>query len=197
MARGLIAHYPTHGGRPQRGLPCKGGCGSRADVVLLRATEQRAHVAPRTVAPGALPHDSCAVARRERKAHVSTLVASMDLPPAVHSIPAARHAVRQLLQAWRAPHDLDDAALLVTELVANVVDHVGGEAAFTVELQLSDGWLRISVADGSSVQPRRPRAGQPRSARPGAAPVPGHRRPVGQRGPRRGQADLAGAVAPA
>jgi hypothetical protein len=41
----------------------------------------------------------------------------------------------------------------VTELVANVVDHVGGEANLTLELTVSEAWLRISVADGSSIQP--------------------------------------------
>jgi hypothetical protein len=34
-----------------------------------------------------------------------------------------------------------------------VVDHVGGEASLTLELESSDGWLRIAVADGSSVRP--------------------------------------------
>lgn len=43
--------------------------------------------------------------------------------------------------------------MLVTELVANVVDHVRGEASFTLELELSDQWLRISVIDGSSIRP--------------------------------------------
>ncbi len=41
----------------------------------------------------------------------------------------------------------------MTELVANVVDHVRGEAVLTLETAFSDGWLRISVADGSSVLP--------------------------------------------
>ncbi|MGY1605216.1 ATP-binding protein [Geodermatophilus sp. SYSU D00815] len=84
---------------------------------------------------------------------MSTFRASVDLPPSARSIPVARHVVVDLLRAWRAPHDRDDAALLVTELVSNVVDHVGGEVSMTLELQLSDGWLRISVADGSSVRP--------------------------------------------
>ncbi len=57
-----------------------------------------------------------------------------------------------------------DAALLVTELVANVVDHVAGEASFTLELTLSEQWLRISVADGSALRPvvREFQAGAPR-----------------------------------
>ena len=65
----------------------------------------------------------------------------------------ARHIVLELLRAWKVPHDLDDAALLVTELVSNVVDHVQGEAVLTLELGVSDDWLRIAVVDGSSVRP--------------------------------------------
>lgn len=84
---------------------------------------------------------------------MSTLTASFDLRPVARSVTAARHAVTELLTAWEAPHDLEDAALLVTELVANVIDHVGGEATLTVETALADGWLRLSVADGSAVRP--------------------------------------------
>jgi anti-sigma regulatory factor (Ser/Thr protein kinase) len=84
---------------------------------------------------------------------MSSFSASVDLPPDVASVPHARHLVLGLLRTWRAPHDHDDAALLVTELVSNVIDHVGGEASLTVELTLADRWLRISVADGSSVLP--------------------------------------------
>ena len=59
----------------------------------------------------------------------------------------------ELLRVWGTPQDRDDAALLVTELVANVVDHVGGEASLTLELTSSEGWLRIAVRDGSSCVP--------------------------------------------
>jgi anti-sigma regulatory factor (Ser/Thr protein kinase) len=84
---------------------------------------------------------------------MSTLTASVDLRPVARSIPAARHLVAAVLSGWGAPHDPDDVALLVTELVANVVDHVGGEASLTLELEFSDGWLRIAVADGSAIRP--------------------------------------------
>ena len=84
---------------------------------------------------------------------MSSWSADIDLPPSVRSIPLARHLVVGLLRAWGAPHDRDDAALLVTELVANVVDHVGGEASLTLQVELSEDWLRIAVADGSSVRP--------------------------------------------
>jgi len=84
---------------------------------------------------------------------MSTCAAAFDLPPRAPSIQAARHLVLELLRVWDAPHDRSDAALLVTELVANVVDHVGGDASLTLELTASDDWLRIAVLDGSAVLP--------------------------------------------
>ena len=84
---------------------------------------------------------------------MSSRNASIDLPPTAGSVPAARHLVLTLLQAWDVPHDRDDAALLVTELVSNVVDHVQGDAVLTLEVGVSDDWLRIAVVDGSSVRP--------------------------------------------
>ena len=84
---------------------------------------------------------------------MSTLTATVDLRPVPASVPVARHLVLDLLGAWRAPHDAGDAALLVTELVANVVDHVAGGASFTLEVALAEDWLRISVADGSALRP--------------------------------------------
>ena len=84
---------------------------------------------------------------------MSSQNALIDLPPTAASVPASRHLVLELLRVWGVAHDRDDAALLVTELVSNVVDHVGGEANLTLELQLSDRWLRIGVVDGSSIRP--------------------------------------------
>ena len=84
---------------------------------------------------------------------MSTVSAGIDLPPTALSISAARHVVLELLSVWGTPQDRDDAALLVTELVANVVDHVGGEECLTLELTSSEGRLRIAVRDGSSVRP--------------------------------------------
>ena len=84
---------------------------------------------------------------------MSTITASVDLLPVPNSVPAARHVAVQLLRSWRVPQDTDDAALLVTELVANVVDHVRGAISLTLELAVSDGWLRIAVVDGSPIRP--------------------------------------------
>ncbi|HEV7727096.1 MAG TPA: ATP-binding protein [Modestobacter sp.] len=66
---------------------------------------------------------------------------------------AARRVVREVLSAWGGPQDHQDAGLLVTELVADVVDHVDGDASLGLEVALSDGWLRIAVADSSAIRP--------------------------------------------
>ena len=84
---------------------------------------------------------------------MSTLSASLDLPPTAASVPAARRLVRLLLQSWGARQDVDDAALLLTELVANAVDHVGGTACLTIELTFSEDWLRVAVVDCSPTRP--------------------------------------------
>jgi hypothetical protein len=84
---------------------------------------------------------------------MSTRSASFDLPPCPSSIPAARHLVLELLGAWDAPQDVDDVALLVTELVANVIDHVEGETSLTLEFTASDAWLRVGLIDGSAIPP--------------------------------------------
>ena len=84
---------------------------------------------------------------------MSSRNASFDLPPTARSVRVARHVVLELLRVWQVPHDGEDAALLVTELVANVVDHVGGDADLTLEIGASDDWLRIAVVDGSAVRP--------------------------------------------
>jgi anti-sigma regulatory factor (Ser/Thr protein kinase) len=84
---------------------------------------------------------------------MSTRSASIDLPPISGSVSATRRLVRELLDVWGVPHDREDAELLVTELVANVVDHVRGEVDLTLELSLAGTWLRIAVVDGSSIRP--------------------------------------------
>ena len=49
---------------------------------------------------------------------MSTLTACVDLLPSPRSVPVARHLVLDLLRTWRAPHDPEDAALLVGGLRA-------------------------------------------------------------------------------
>jgi anti-sigma regulatory factor (Ser/Thr protein kinase) len=105
-----------------------------------------------TVVPGAsrrAVHNGSRTAEKEGMASYS---ASIDLPPTVASVPLARRLAREVLRTWQAPQDHGDAELLVTELVANVVDHVGGHV-LTLELTLAGAWLRIAVVDGSAVRP--------------------------------------------
>jgi anti-sigma regulatory factor (Ser/Thr protein kinase) len=83
---------------------------------------------------------------------MSSYSASIDLTPTASSVPLARRLVRDVLRMWDAPHDPEDAELLVAELVANVVDHVGGDV-LTLELVLGGDWLRIAVVDGSAIRP--------------------------------------------
>lgn len=83
---------------------------------------------------------------------MSSFTASIDLPPRASSVPLARRLVRDVLGTWHAPHDREEAELLVTELVANVVDHAGGDV-LTLELSLAGAWLRIGVLDGSAIVP--------------------------------------------
>jgi anti-sigma regulatory factor (Ser/Thr protein kinase) len=89
-----------------------------------------------------------------------TLRATLDLPPAGRSAAAARRLVAQLLEAWAAESFCDDAALLVSELVSNVVRHVAGQLAMRVEVALSGPSLRVAVVDSSSVLPA-PASGGP------------------------------------
>jgi anti-sigma regulatory factor (Ser/Thr protein kinase) len=82
---------------------------------------------------------------------MSALHAALDLPTAPRSVPAARRVLTQLLTAWAAEAYSEDAALLVSELVTNVVRHVVGEAAMTVEVHLTQAALQVAVVDGSTV----------------------------------------------
>ncbi|MBY3554528.1 ATP-binding protein [Modestobacter lapidis] len=84
---------------------------------------------------------------------MSALSARIDLPAVPRSVVAARRVLRELLAAWGASQDRQDAELLATELVANVVDHVGGDGGLSLEIVLAEDWLRIAVVDGSAVRP--------------------------------------------
>jgi hypothetical protein len=83
----------------------------------------------------------------------STLRATLDLPSVTRSAAAARRLVAQLLEAWAAESFRDDATLLVSELVSNVVRHVAGQLAMRVEVALSGPSLRVAVVDTSAVLP--------------------------------------------
>ena len=86
----------------------------------------------------------------------ATLSATLDLPSAAPSAAAARRLVGQLLEAWAAESFSDDASLLVSELVSNVVRHVASQLVMRLEVVLSGPSLRVAVVDSSAVPPALP-----------------------------------------
>ena len=74
----------------------------------------------------------------------------LDLPPTTASVPVARRFVRARLEDVSA--DLDTAALLVSEVVTNAILHA--RSAVTLTVDVVEDVVRITVRDGSPVQPR-------------------------------------------
>jgi anti-sigma regulatory factor (Ser/Thr protein kinase) len=83
------------------------------------------------------------------------LTAQFDLPLAKDAPAASRRATTTILHGWGYQDQewLAAVAVVVSELVTNAVRHGGGCVAYAFEAY--DGQVHISVADGSSVIPRR------------------------------------------
>lgn len=86
------------------------------------------------------------------------------LPPEDASVPAARRQVAEQLKAWGLPHLVDDAELIVSELVTNALQHgsrsgpvwytvrrIPGEAIDEVRLEVGDSGTRSWGDAGRSV----------------------------------------------
>jgi anti-sigma regulatory factor (Ser/Thr protein kinase) len=71
----------------------------------------------------------------------------MTLPAVGESVRLARYATRAVLTAWRLAHVEEAAALLVSELVTNVVRHARDTDVITVDLHAGRSWLRIEIQD--------------------------------------------------
>ena len=89
---------------------------------------------------------------------MSTFRASFELAvePAVGR--HARRILAELLAAWRfEPARRPDVMVLVTEIVANAVDHgghqAGGDTVLALDITASEGWLVVGLADGSTIRP--------------------------------------------
>jgi two-component sensor histidine kinase len=96
---------------------------------------------------------------------MSTLRASFEMPPTPAAPRTARMVLGELLTAWAVDAGVvEDAGMLVHEVVANVVDHAGSDVALEVDVAAADGWVRVGVSDGSSVRPV-VRALDPRASR--------------------------------
>jgi anti-sigma regulatory factor (Ser/Thr protein kinase) len=74
-----------------------------------------------------------------------------ELAPLPHSSHAARMWARPKLQAWNCGGVADEVELLLSELVSNVVEHVG--APMSVRLRRLDDTVRVEVDDPSEVAP--------------------------------------------
>ena len=80
--------------------------------------------------------------------------ATFRLLPSNTSPRAGRLVVSEVLQEWGVPTSVvDDAVLMVSELVTNAVLHARSEDPLELEL-VYDKTLRISLADGSGEHPR-------------------------------------------
>jgi anti-sigma regulatory factor (Ser/Thr protein kinase) len=75
----------------------------------------------------------------------------LELPAASTATRAARAVLRDTLAHWNLEALLDAAALLTSELVANVVRHVG--APMTLRVRRTGSAIRVEVDDPSCASP--------------------------------------------
>lgn len=73
------------------------------------------------------------------------------LPPGLEHVADAREFVRQQCRAWGVNAVVDEAALVVSELVTNAFVHAGSEAE--LRLTLAEQCLRIEVTDSGPGMP--------------------------------------------
>jgi anti-sigma regulatory factor (Ser/Thr protein kinase) len=82
----------------------------------------------------------------------SVLVASMELAPDHTAAARARQFVAVTLRAWGLDEAVEDAELLVSELVTNAILHARSPA--TVRIDHTPPRLRVAVCDSSPSPPR-------------------------------------------
>jgi anti-sigma regulatory factor (Ser/Thr protein kinase) len=86
---------------------------------------------------------------------MSELSAQLELPPSLHAPTAARQAVKAILQAWEL-HDeswLTTAAMIVSELVTNAVQH--GHGTIGLHLHQIGQHVTVRAVDTSPAIPHR------------------------------------------
>ena len=77
--------------------------------------------------------------------------ASLELPKDVSSAAKARRFVADQLRAWRLPHLIDDAVVVISELTTNAVTHAASTCRLT--LALTSSTVRIEVRDSGEQVP--------------------------------------------
>ncbi|HSA48775.1 MAG TPA: SpoIIE family protein phosphatase [Yinghuangia sp.] len=83
--------------------------------------------------------------------------ATLELPPTPRAAREARNFTRSVLGRWRRAAAVDGACSVVTELVANAVEHA--RTPMELRLSLRPGRLVVQVADHDGRLPRRMNAG--------------------------------------
>ncbi|MEU4561797.1 ATP-binding protein [Actinoplanes sp. NPDC023936] len=86
---------------------------------------------------------------------MTTLTAHFDVPIGPDSPRTSRKAVVGVLHVWGYSDELwtADVAVVVSELVTNAVQH--GAGSVVLEIEAYGDQVIVSVADGSSIIPRR------------------------------------------
>lgn len=74
-------------------------------------------------------------------------ICSESLPRHPASAGVARRMVRAALDAWHLPALVDEATLVVTELVANAADHARGSSIRVTVTRTGRSRVRIAVVD--------------------------------------------------
>lgn len=77
---------------------------------------------------------------RERTAH-----SAVQLPAHISSAREARDFTRTVLDRWQAPEVIDDALLVVSEMVTNAVTHAGSDCE--LRISVSPVVVRVEVVD--------------------------------------------------
>jgi DNA-binding response OmpR family regulator len=77
--------------------------------------------------------------------------AVLDLPETLLAAGEARAAIRELLAKWGFDELIDDASLVISELVGNAVEHA--PASCVVVIDRAEGGLRIEVTDQGAGDP--------------------------------------------
>ncbi|WP_239132261.1 ATP-binding protein [Paractinoplanes durhamensis] len=122
-------------------------------IVLCGAspeTEAAVQAAPECAGLGLAP--DCEAAIAEARAEPEPPLIRLRLRPVPDACREVRQIVVQACETWHRSDLSGTAALIATELVANVVRHAHTTMEFTFGLR--DGRLRMSVRDGSRRMPK-------------------------------------------
>jgi len=85
----------------------------------------------------------------------------LELTAVPHASREARNAARVVLEDWDVPSPVvDDALLVISELVTNAVRHAGTASTLELEIGQTGERLRVALSDGSAAAPRVRRAGR-------------------------------------